>query len=81
MLAGTEPFSPSISPPTPAASGKKVGCAGDHQGGEKRDSDVYGFVGWRYPRLLGPLWLEGELSTRLAQSAEDTCKDEKGTTY
>lgn len=42
LLTGTELFSPSVSPPTSAASGKKAGCAGERQGGERRDWNVYG---------------------------------------
>lgn len=53
---------------------------GELQGDKRRDSNVYGSVGWRYPNLLGPMQLEGELNTRLEQSAEDTGVDKKGAT-
>lgn len=80
LITGTGLLSPRFSPNF-SCFREEAECSGQLQRVERRDSNVYGSVGWRYPSLLIPMQMEGELSTRLAQSAEDTGVDENEATY
>lgn len=79
LLAPSCSHPPSL-PQLQLLQGRRLGVLGNVREG-RGGTEMFMAVGWRYPSLLGPLRLESELSTTLAQSAEDTCVDEKGASY